>query len=950
VAESLGTIRGQLILDVKQALSAYTETRLQHLNTVTALHTGAGAMQQSGAAIAGVGGIMVAGFGMAVGAAAEFEKKLDYFGAVSASTQGEYEAIRQKALDLGADTIYSANQIADSFIELGKSGVSAKDIINGIGEGVANLAAAADIPLDTAANIITSSVATFGLSADKAVMVADRLAGAANASTVDVEDLGVSMKYAGGVASSLGFSFEETNTALALLGKYGIKGSTAGTSLRQVMLGLNGSTDKARNALKSLGIITADGANQFFKADGSAKSLSEVFQILQDKTAGMSDQQKTATMQQIFATRALPSLIALTNAGAEGFEEMAAAVEKTTAMEVAGKRLDNLSGDIEVLKGNLDTLFIQGGSGFQGFARGVVQAVTDMVQSFMDLPAGVQTGFFALLLIGGIALVAIGSLGLLAGSIMNLIALGLTLGPAWKAMITAIKAFRGITIVAAGAQWVLNAALAANPIGIVILAIAALVAGLIWFFTQTEVGRAAWSSFMTWLGEAWANIVSVATTVWGALSSFFSTLWTNIGNFFQTAVTTIQAILTAANPMVWIPALWNALPGFFAGLWNMITTGVQTLVTNIVNFFIALPGQIGAFLMALPGMIGYALGFLLGSIVRIFIEIGTWLFTNVPIIVNNVVGFFQQLPILIAVWLAQLLNDVIAWVAQMSLNMLNGAMNIVNGVVQFFSELPAKIIAFIVAMVTGAIAWFRNFQVQAAQAAIAIVNGVVDFFQNFPERVTTIFRNMVTFAINAFRAGIALSQQIASNIVNTIRDTINALPGLVTGIFNKVIGAIRGMITQAFNAVKSFAAGLWNGFKDGLGIHSPSYIEHAMWAITGVIDDETRHMRKQVRIVQGLGNGISAIGDNLSFGDGIDNNLAQLYDAVAATRQLESELSANSSLGVESTQNLAMAGMADQLKGLKQETTVNVQIDNPEPEPSSESLPKAVRQATFMIG
>lgn len=950
MAESLGTIRGQLILDVKQALSAYTETRLQHLNTVTALHTGAGAMQQSGAAIAGVGGIMVAGFGMAVGAAAEFEKKLDYFGAVSASTQAEYEAIRQKALDLGADTIYSANEIADSFIELGKSGVAAKDIINGIGEGVANLAAAADIPLDTAANIITSSVATFGLSADKAVMVADRLAGAANASTVDVQDLGVSMKYAGGVAASLGFSFEETNTALALLGKYGIKGSTAGTSLRQVMLGLNGSTDKAKNALQQLGIITDDGANKFFNANGSAKSLAEVFQILQDATAGMTDQQKTATMQQIFATRALPSLIALTNAGADGFEEMAAAVEKTTAMEVAGKRLDNLSGDIEVLKGNLDTLFIQGGSGFQGFARNVVQSVTDMVQAFMDLPQGVQTGFFAFLLIGGIVLGAVGAMGLLAGSLMNIIALGLTLGPAWSAMVAAIKAFRGIAIVAAGAQWLLNAAMAANPIGIVIVAIAAVVGALIWFFTQTEVGRNAWASFMTFLSEAWTNIVSVATSVWEGLSSFFSTLWTNIGNFFQTAVTTIQNILNAANPMVWIPALWNALPGFFSGLWTTITTGVQQLVTNIINFFIALPGQIGAFLAALPGMIGYAIGFILGTIVRVFLEIGTWLVTNVPIIINNVVGFFQQLPTLIAVWLAQLLNDVIMWVAQMSLNMLNGAMNIVNGVVQFFAELPAKIQAFIIAMVLGAILWFNNFLHQAVAVAQAIVAGVVDFFQNFPERITQIMRNLVQFSINAFRNMVNLARDIAVNTFNAVRDGIAGLPGLVTGIFNNVINAIKGVVKRAFNAVKDFAAGLWNGFKDGLGIHSPSYIEHAMWAITGVIDEETRHMRKQVRIVQGLGNGISAIGDNLGFGDGIDNNLAQLYDAVAATRDLESELSANTQLGVESTQNLAMAGMADQLKGLKQQTNVNVTIDNPEPEPASESLPKAIRAATFVIG
>lgn len=949
MAESLGTIRGQIVLDVKQALSAYTETRLAHLNTVTALHSGAGAMQASGAAIAGVGALMVGGFAVAVGAAAEFERKLDYFGAVSASTQAEYDAIREKALQLGADTIYSANQIADSFIELGKSGVSAKDIIDGIGEGVAALGAAADIPLDTAANIITGAVATFQLGAGNAVSVADQLAGAANASTLDVEDLGVSLKYAGGVAASLGVSFSETNTALALLGKYGIKGSTAGTSLRQVLLGLNGSTAKAKTALTELGIITEDGANKFYNADGSAKSLSEVFQILQDATAGMSDQQRTATMQQIFATRALPSLIALTNEGADGFTKMAGEIEKTTAAEVASKRLDNLSGDIEILKGNLDTLFISGGSGFQDFARGIVQGVTSLLQGFLDLPKGVQTAAFAFVGIAGAILTLIGGLGIFAGFLLNITALAIQLAPVLSGLRVVIVALNIIkTIGAAFAAF--NAILLANPIILIVTLIVLLIAGLIYFFTQTEVGKQAWASFMQFLTEAWANISAVAISVWTAIASFFSGLWTNITNFFTTAWEVIKTLF-AFSPLGLIITNWGTIVTFFTTLWTTITTGISTFITNAIAFFAALPGNIVAFFTALPGMIGYAIGFLLGTFVGIFMQIGAWVATNVPIIINNIVTFFSELPGKVIAFVTDLYNQAVMWFANMTVQVVMFVLQLVDGVVGFFQSLPGRVSAFITTMVAGAIALFNNMRAQAVSIASNIVSGVIGFFQSLPGRVSAAFNQVVSTIQSVFQRGVSIATSIATSVVSAIQSGLARLPGLVSGIFNNVISAFKSVVSSAFNAAKSFASGLWEGFKDGLGIHSPSYIEHAMWAITDVIDEETKSMKRQVRTLQYLGNGITEIGDNLSLGGNMEGSLNDLYTMVKAARDLESELAVQgSSLDVASTQKLAMDGMANQLKDLKQETNIDVKIENPAPEPASTSLPRAIRQSTYMVG
>lgn len=948
-----------MILDVKQALASYTLARQSHLSTVTALHTGAGAMQASGAVIAGVGAAMVAGFAIAVNAAAEFERKLDFFAAVSNTTQAEYEAISEKALQLGADTIFSANQIADSFIELGKSGVSARDIIDGIGEGVAALGAAADIPLDTAANIITSAVATFQLGADQAVHVADQLAGAANSSIVDVQDLGLSLKYVGGIAAALKIPFEDVNAALAILGVNGIKGSTAGTSLRQIMLGLSGTTPKATAALKELGIITEDGTNKFYDETGSAKSLADIFQILQEATAGMTDQQKVATLQQIFATRALPSLIALTREGADGFNEMAAAIEKTTALDVANKRLDNLSGDLEILRGNLDTLFVSSGSGFQEFARGTIQGLTNLIQGFLDLPKGVQTAIVGFIGFTGALLVGIGTAGFMAGSLLNIIALFIQLKDVLIIVAAKQAIWNALTALATAAQIGLDAALTANPIGIIIVAIAALIAGIILLLVYWDQ-VAAWIQSNPWIAlivpltaivvfwdelvAAFQAAVPILVDVWNTISSTAVQVFNNVVSFFQWFGKTLFDIFIQP----WINAY-----NFVTTTWNNIIKGVATFITNVVSFFQALPAKIVAFFQALPGMIGYALGFLLGTIVRVILSIGTWIATNVPIIIGNIVKFFQELPGKIAQFFTDIWNNIITmWVAIGEWIVTNVPL-IIENIITFFRELPAKIIQFFIDLFNGAVKWLTDFWNNAVIIAQNIFNGIVAWIVGLPAAIAALFQQIVKNVVKFFTDAYNNAVKIATNIFNSIKNALLGLPDLVKGIFNNVVKAIQDAIAGAVKAVTDFASGLWEGFKDGLGIHSPSYIERAMWAITDVVSDETKRMKNQVRVLQNLGNGISEVGNSLTLGTGMSDDLKALYRTVVATKDLESQLAASSAkLGVEASQSLAVTAAVDSLADGSNagDTIYNMVVNTSEGDKITESLPRTVRTMTYLAG
>jgi tape measure domain-containing protein len=200
------------------------------------------------------------------------------------------------------------------------------------------------------------------------------------------------------------------------------------------------------------------------------------------------------------------------------------------------------------------------------------------------------------------------------------------------------------TGVATAAQWALNAAMSANPIGIVVLAIAALVAGLIWFFTQTELGQDIWANFTRFLGEAWANIVAVATAVFTGLGSFFSDTWNNIVSFITTAVAVLVDLFLTWTPLGIIISNFGGIVQFFVDLWNNVTGAVSTGIDAVVKFFTDLPGKA----MAALGNLGSLLIGSGGDLIQGFIDGITGAIDKVGDAIGGVMdfvgGFFPHSP------------------------------------------------------------------------------------------------------------------------------------------------------------------------------------------------------------------------------------------------------------------------------------------------------------------
>jgi TP901 family phage tail tape measure protein len=543
MAYDIGTARGVIEMEYNGRGVTQAQQDLQGLEK-----TGerSGVSMDSAAKNMGKAGLVIAaGLGAGVMAAANFEQRLSAIQAVSGATGDEMASISEKALQLGADTSFSAGEAAVAMEELVKAGLSVDEVLNGAADAAVALAAAGEISLPEAATIASNAMNQFGLAAKDLPGVADLIAGAANASSISVGDLGQSMKQVGAVANLAGLNFEDTATAIALMGNAGIVGSDAGTSLKSMLQRLQPTTAKQMDLFKQLGIITADGTNKFYDAEGSLKSFDKVSQVLSNSLTGMTDKQKQATLQTLFGADAIRAAAIMADNGAKGFNKMGDAMNKTTAADVAATRLDNFKGSIEAMMGSLETLGITLGTILLPPLRQIVEAITSALNWFTNLDSGVQK------VIVGIA--AFAAAGLLVGAAVLKIIIFISRFQA------ALTILRGTMI----ATW----AAALGPIALVIAAIAAVVAIIILLWNKSETFKAA--VLAVW-GAIRAGAQAVASWFMGTFVPALQAAWQAIVGGVRAAFNLIVAIIRA-QIMAWrmiIVAGLNAIKAVWGALWR----------------------------------------------------------------------------------------------------------------------------------------------------------------------------------------------------------------------------------------------------------------------------------------------------------------------------------------------------------------------------------------------
>jgi TP901 family phage tail tape measure protein len=290
--------------------------------------------------------------------AMDFEAQLSSIKAVTGLTNEEMQKMRSLALEVGAKTKYSALEAAQGIEELLKAGISPAVVQAGGLEAALNLATAGGLELAEAAEIMSDSLHGFKKDALTASQVANILAGAANASSTNIQEMKYGLSAVGPVADGIGVSFKEVNATLALFSNNMLKGSDAGTSLKTFLSNVQPKSKKAAELFRKYGLILKDGTNILFDTNGQLKDMSEVAEILHQKFGKLTDKERTDAFFEMFGSDSIRAATILAKEGAAGIQKMYEEMSKVTALDVAKEKMNNAAGAVEQLRGAFETLQI----------------------------------------------------------------------------------------------------------------------------------------------------------------------------------------------------------------------------------------------------------------------------------------------------------------------------------------------------------------------------------------------------------------------------------------------------------------------------------------------------------------------------------------------------------------------------------------------------------------
>lgn len=325
--------------------------------------------------VATAGAILVGGFGVkdVMSTFMDFEQGLSSVQAVSQATAEEMAMLRDEAKRLGAETAWSAVQVTEAETLLSQAGFSVKETISAL-PGLLDLASAGGLELSSATDIAAGTLRAFGMEATQAGHVADVLAVAASSTNSDVMGLGESMKYVGPAAKALGVDMEQTTAVLGMLANANIKGSQAGTTLRSALTRLAKPTKQSSDMMKQLGFNA-------FDSTGKMLPMHELVGNLQKSTAGLTEQQKANAMATIFGQEAMSGMLALVEQGPDALKELTNSLYESdgAAKEMASTRLDNLAGQMTILKSATEGMKIELGERLAPYAKQFVEWFTPKI-------------------------------------------------------------------------------------------------------------------------------------------------------------------------------------------------------------------------------------------------------------------------------------------------------------------------------------------------------------------------------------------------------------------------------------------------------------------------------------------------------------------------------------------------------------------------------------------
>ena len=783
-----------------------------------------------------------------VGITSSFEDGMLKVQSLSGATQEEYEKLSEAALNYGSSTAWTAKDVADAMGYMALAGFDTNEILEST-SGMLSLASASGEDLATVTDILTDSMTGFGDGADQANRYADVLASTQAKSNTTVGALGEAFTYVSSLAGTYSYSLEDVSAALGTMANAGVKGSMAGTSLSSIITRLGTNTSGARDAIEELGV-------QFYNQDGTARSLGDVLTDLCNATEGMDVAQKAELASTVAGAEAQKGLLAILNQGSGAYTDLQDKLYNCSgaASDMANNMESGLGGSIRSLESAWEGFKIKIGEKIEpgvtagldkltNFVSGTaIPALDQVCDKISDVVGWMKQHEEAVSAVAGALSVAAAAMvafkaGAMIQSVVNsfqqarvaislyslstegaTVAQGLlngtlTIGEAIVGLLTGKMTLAELAQVGmAKAQAALNAVMTANPIGIVIAAIAALIAIGVLLYKNWDTVKEKLSQLWKSVKDIWGkisatisqkvneikakvsavftSIANVASSIWGAISSavgakidaikekataVFTSIRDIVSNVFETikniitvVLMTIGEIFSAAFQIISIPwmFIWVNCKDTIISVWNAI----KEVVSNAIN--------------AVASRVSEKLN-----------EIRAVVLAVLTVVLNTFKTIWNTIKSAVASVLTAIKNELS--------RRLNEAKNIVSSILGAISSVFSSIWNAIKSVVSSVLSSIKAEVSNRLNEAKAIVSNVLDAikstFSSVWESIKSAVSSAVTAVKNSISNGLNDAKSTVSNVLNSIKDK-----------FKSIFEDVKNVVKNAIEKIKSYFNFSWS--------------------------------------------------------------------------------------------------------------------------------------------
>ena len=716
----------------------------------------------------------------------------DSMSTVNGESVNTMNALSNLAKEMGSKTAFSASECAEALNYLALAGYNTQEMTDTL-PTVLNLAAAGGLDLASASDMVTDAMSALGLGVSDAETMVDQMSKTASTTNTSVAQLGEGILTIGATAKSVKGGTAELNTALGILANNGIKGAEGGTHLRNIILSLQNPTDKAADAMKTLGVDVYD-------SQGNMRSMNDILGDLNKSMDGMTSEEKANIISTIFNKTDLSSVNALLANTGDTWDSLQQSITNSggAAQQMADTQLDNLQGQLTILKSALEGLAISFGELLMPAIKSIVTAVQGFVDKLNSMDEGTKKVIVTIALI----VAAIGPVLIVIGKVISAVGTIMTIVPKIAGVINTVKT----------AFMALNTTMLANPIFLIIAAIAALVAAFIYLWNNCDGFRQFWI-------DLWENVKQVAITVWNAIKAFFSQVWEAIKTIFSTVFEVIKTLVTTYFNLyktiietvinvikTVISTVWNAIKGVFTTVFNVI----KTIVTTYFNIYKMIIQTVLTVIQTVITTVWNTIKTVVTTVMNAIKTVFTTIWNAIKTIIGAVVSGIKAL---------------ITGDFQGVKNAITTIMNTIKSTISTIWNTIKSTISTVLGAIKNAVTSVFSGIVNAIKNAMSnVLNAVKNGFSNVKNHITGLASQAVTWG-----------KDLVMGIVNGIKSCIGAVGDAVKSVADKIKSFLHfsvpdeGPLTDYESWMPDFMGGLAKGIEKSKGMVAD--------AVKGVAED-----------------------------------------------------------------------------------------------------------------